>query len=343
MGSGQASLIWTANRACPIVVGCLDIKRNRLDNNEAQTMNQAVTDHRRDLLPSLGILVAAVMWGVFWIPVRGVERAGIDAGWTSVLIFAVSALALSPLVAYRWRVMVSGAGHIMVAGFLSGLAFALYTVALNLTDVVRVILLFYMTPLWSTLLGVFVLKEALTVNRVVGLLLAFSGLMIVLGVGYRFPVPSNLGDWLALLSGMVWSFASVKLFQGGAEMLLEKVFLFVFFALVCSVVLVMLPLGHEGVVPGPQMLEAAWIWLLVIAVLMFPMTFLTIWPTTLLSPGRVGMLLMADVVAGVVSAAMLTDETFGYRELIGTVLIVSAGIVEVARQQTIESRSKTTV
>ena len=36
---------------------------------------------------------------------------------------------------------------------------------LNLTDVVRAILLFYMSPLWSTLLGVLVLKEQLTVNR----------------------------------------------------------------------------------------------------------------------------------------------------------------------------------
>jgi drug/metabolite transporter (DMT)-like permease len=70
---------------------------------------------------------------------------------------------------------------------------------------------------------------------------------------------------------------------------------------------------------------------------MLPMTFLTIWPTTLLSPGRVGMLLMADVVAGVISAAILTDEAFGYRELTGTLLIVSAGIVEVIRQQTIKS------
>jgi len=49
------------------------------------------------------------------------------------------------------------------------------------------------------------------------------------------------------------------------------------------------------------------------------------------------MLLMADVVAGVISAAILTEEAFGYRELTGTLLIVSAGIVEVIRQQTIES------
>lgn len=236
--------------------------------------------------------------------------------------------------------MASRGGSILLAGFLSGLAFALYTIALNLTDVVRVILLFYMTPLWSTLLGIFVLKEKLTANRVIGLMLAFSGLMIVLGAGYQFPVPSNLGDWLALTSGLVWSFASVRLFQGGAEMLLEKVFLFVFFALLCSLLFAILPLGHETSMPDPNLLRDAWVWMFVIAILMLPMTFLTIWPTTLLSPGRVGMLLLADVVAGVVSAAILTEETFGYRELTGTVLIVSAGIVEVMRQQKIEPYSR---
>lgn len=303
-------------------------------------MISTTASKRQDLLPSLGILIAAIMWGVFWIPVRQVENAGIDAVWTSVLIFAVSAVTFFPMIVYRWKLMASRGGSILLAGFLSGLAFALYTIALNLTDVVRVILLFYMTPLWSTLLGIFVLKEKLTANRVIGLMLAFSGLMIVLGAGYQFPVPSNLGDWLALTSGLVWSFASVRLFQGGAEMLLEKVFLFVFFALLCSLLFAILPLGHETSMPDPNLLRDAWVWMFVIAILMLPMTFLTIWPTTLLSPGRVGMLLLADVVGGVVSAAILTEETFGYRELTGTVLIVSAGIVEVMRQQKIEPYSR---
>ena len=300
-------------------------------------MINVTANKRKDLLPSLGILIAAIMWGVFWIPVRGVESSGIDAAWTSVVIFSASTITFFPIVVIRWKIMVKGARSILMAGFLSGLAFALYTIALNLTDVVRVILLFYMTPLWSTLLGVFILKEKLTINRVAGLILAFSGLMVVLGAGYQFPVPSGLGDWLALLSGLIWSFASVRLFQGGAEMLLEKVFLFVFFALLCSILFALLPFGHEISIPDPNLLREVWVWVLVIAILMLPMTFLTIWPTTLLSPGRVGMLLMADVVAGVISAAILTEEAFGYRELTGTLLIVSAGIVEVIRQQTIKS------
>jgi drug/metabolite transporter (DMT)-like permease len=68
---------------------------------------------------------------------------------------------------------------------------------------------------------------------------------------------------------------------------------------------------------------------------MLPITYLTIWPATVLSPGRVGMLLMVEVIVGVVSAAILTDEQFGVRELAGTVLIISAGVVEVLRQQKI--------
>ena len=296
-------------------------------------MTASAGSRRTDLLPSLGILAAAVMWGIFWIPVREVQSAGIDAAWTSVLIFAISTLTLLPVVACRWRHLASHARRLWVAGLLSGLAIALYTVSLNLTDVVRAILLFYLTPLWSTLLGVVVLRETLTVNRVIGLALALGGLMVVLGAGYRFPVPSTVGDWLALASGLVWSFASVKLYQGGTEALLEKVFLFVFFAFLSSALLLLLPLEQSASTPSLAMLRDAWGWMLVIAVLMLPMTFLTIWPATILSPARVGMLLLADAVSGVASAAMLTEETFGLRELIGTVLIVSAGIVEVARPQ----------
>ena len=61
---------------------------------------------------------------------------------------------------------------------------------------------------------------------------------------------------------------------------------------------------------------------------MLPATFLTIWPPTLLSPGRAGILFSFEIVVGVVSAAALTTEPFGIRELVGTLLIVGATLVE---------------
>ena len=73
-----------------------------------------------------------------------------------------------------------------------------------------------------------------------------------------------------------------------------------------------------------------------IASSMMPITYLTIWPTTLPGPGGVGMLLMVGVIGGVASAAILSDDQFDLRELAGTVLIISAGVVEVLRQQKID-------
>ena len=292
---------------------------------------------RSDLLPSVALAFGAALWGLYWIPIRGIEQAGVAAFWTGPTIFAVSTIAFVPLLILRFRNYVAHWRHILLPGLLAGFAFALYIASLNLTDVVRAILLFYLSPLWSTLLGMLMLQERLTVNRVVALLLAFCGLYIVLVVDNGLPWPSNTGDWFALLSGLCWSIASVKLFQDGARMVLEKVITFVVCALFMSLLLVLWQQGDFSGAPDVATLLAGWQWILLIAVLMLPITWLTIWPTTLLSPGRVGMLLLCEVLVGVTSAALLLDEPFGLRELSGAVLIVSAGVVEVVRQQTVDN------
>jgi drug/metabolite transporter (DMT)-like permease len=290
---------------------------------------------RGDLIPSIAIAVGAAFWGLYWIPIHGIEQAGVHAFWTGPVIFGASSLLFIPIILLRMHIFIAHWRSILIPGLLTGFAFALYIASLNLTDVVRAILLFYMSPLWSTLLGILVLKERLTTNRVVALLLAFGGLYIVLVVDSGLPVPRNSGDWFALLSGLFWSVGSVKLFQGGAHLILEKVTVFVIFALLMSLLLVIWHQGNLSGMPEISNLENAWYWVLIIALSMLPITYLTIWPATVLSPGRVGMLLMVEVIVGVVSAAILTDEQFGVRELAGTVLIISAGVVEVLRQQKI--------
>jgi drug/metabolite transporter (DMT)-like permease len=288
---------------------------------------------RSDLLPSVGLACGAALWGLYWIPIRGIEQAGVAAFWTGPVIFAASTLLFIPLMVLRFRIYIANWRHILLPGLLAGFAFALYIASLNLTDVVRAILLFYMSPLWSTLLGILMLQERLTGNRMAALVLAFCGLYIVLVVENGLPWPRNTGDWFALLSGLCWSIATVKLFQDGARLVLEKVITFVVCALFMSLLLVLWQQGDLNGMPDVASLRAGWYWILLVAVLMLPITWLTIWPATLLSPGRVGMLLLAEVLVGVISAALLLDEPFGIRELAGAVLIVSAGVVEVMRRQ----------
>ncbi len=79
-------------------------------------------------------------------------------------------------------------------------------------------------------------------------------------------------------------------------------------------------------------LDSVWlaIWLFLISLAMFvPTTYFLLWSTQILNPGRVGILLMSEVVVGSVSAALLSGEPFGWREAIGALLIVGAGFIEV--------------
>jgi drug/metabolite transporter (DMT)-like permease len=292
---------------------------------------------RPDLLPSMGIAFGSALWGLFWIPVRAIEEAGISASWTGPTIFVCAVVVFLPFAIWHWQnFLASDFGFWMACGF-AGIAFTLYAISFTLTDVVRAMLLFYMSPIWSTLLGILFLGERLALNRVLAIALGLGGLAVVLGGGDGFPWPRQIGDWFALGSGLCWSIASVHFFRGGATLILEKTFGFAICALGASVVLALLPLEIESAFPDVASLRQVWEWLVIVTAFLLPAFYLTIWPTTILSPARVGILFMFEAIAGVGSAAVLTEEPFGVREIVGTLLILSAGITEVIRPQSVMS------
>ena len=96
-------------------------------------------------------------------------------------------------------------------------------------------------------------------------------------------------------------------------------------------ILFLLPEAAAGPAPSLDALASAAPLTVVLAALVYlPSISLILWGATHLDPGRVGLLLMSEVVVGVASAAALTDEPFGLREILGTGLILSAALVEVA-------------
>ena len=287
--------------------------------------------NKQQLLPSLGIIFSAVLWGLFWIPVRAIEQAGVSALWTGPVLFASVVVLLLPFALIRWRTFYRVGPDLILTGILTGTAFALYAISFNLTDVVHALLLFYISPVWSTLLGLIFLNERLNINRIAALILGLSGLIVVLGDGVSFPWPKQTGDWFALASGLCWSLASVRLFQGGSTFIFEKTFAFIGGSFVVGSILALLPLGLENTTPDLSSLQQSSVWIICVALFLLPTTWLTIWPTTLLSPARIGILFMTEAIVGIGSAAWLTDEPFALREITGTALIIGAGLVEVLR------------
>ena len=284
---------------------------------------------KTETIASIGLVVGGALWGLYWLPLRALEDLGLPGGWAGLVVYGGAVLGMLALLATgRFPVPKIG-GNLILCGLLTGAAFSCYSTSLTLTEVVRAILLFYLTPVWGTLLGLMFLGERLTLTRVLALLLAFAGLLVVLGAGDTVPLPRNMGDWLALMSGMFWALGSLRIYQSGNITPFDQVFAFVFGSFfVTSLTMLIAPdLFATGGSAGHALRQLPWGLLMALYVL--PMLFLTIWPASLLTPGRVGVLLMSDVIVGVFSAAALAGEPFGWRETAGSILIIAAAVVEV--------------
>ena len=163
------------------------------------------------ILAKAACLFAGAIWGIFWIPLRAINEAGIDGLWSSAIWFAIPAIILLPIALHRWRSIKSGGLQLQFTALLAGMALLFYTLAFFYTDVIRAMLLFYLTPIWSTLLAAVVLGENISITRIIAICLAVLGMLIIFGLGLNFPIPRNLGDWMDICSGIIWALAVVRI------------------------------------------------------------------------------------------------------------------------------------
>lgn len=285
-----------------------------------------------DLLPSLAIVVTGLLWGSYWIPLRELDAVGLAGPWATLAPVAAGAALLAPVAVARWRRLVAGGWPLIGMGLLCGASFSLYSNALLMTEIITVILLFYLTPVWATLLARVFLGQPITAIRILTILLGIGGMAIVLGVDDRIPLPRGLGDWLGLISGIAWALASVIIRKRGHIAAIDNTIAFLAGSTLAAVALplVAMPAAVAAFDPLALPLAKTALWLaLTTLVWAVPTMVLMMWGAQRLDPGRVGILLMSEVLVGAASAAVLTDEPFGARQLIGGGLIVAAALIDV--------------
>jgi len=278
-----------------------------------------------DGIASLSIAFSGAFWGLWWIPLRQIEHQGLSGNWANLVLYAAATVVLLPIVLLRPRPTGQDIWRLVVIGVLSGLGFALWNNALLYGAVVRVTLLFYLSPVWATLLGVLLLGDSLGALRLLSILLGLAGASMVLKFEGMLPVPRDLAEWSGLASGIAFALLAVYVRKSRDVGALEKTFANQLFAVpFAGLFLFLLP------APAPSFaaLISSLPLILVSCVWLVPVMFLILWGAGRLDPGRVSILLLFEVVASATSAALLTDEPFGWREVAGCMLILGAGLVE---------------
>jgi drug/metabolite transporter (DMT)-like permease len=191
----------------------------------------------------------------------------------------------------------------------------------------RAMLLFYLTPIWATILARIFLGDLITPSRVIAMLLAILGMLTIFGLGTRFPIPQNIGDWLGIGSGFLWAVAMVRIRMSESHSAIELTAGFFQWSLIFSAGAAFL-LAPSQIPRIEQVLPALPLLLIFMALLVLPGTYASLWGPKYLSPGVVGLLFMTEIIVGAISVALLAGEPFGIRELMGVLLIAGASMLE---------------
>ncbi len=160
-------------------------------------------------MPVFALLLAASLWGMTWIPYREFHASGLDGLSIVLLAYGAAALAWAPGL-WRGRQTLTGAGRdvawLMLTAGVSNLAFALSMIH---GDVIRAMLLFYLSPMWGVLGGALLLGERLTRRRVTGLLAALSGGVFIFGQEAFAGSPLAWIDLVAVAAGFFFALGNI--------------------------------------------------------------------------------------------------------------------------------------
>jgi len=244
--------------------------------------------------------------------------------WTTIGFVIPLAFLLPAAIRRRHRILLA-LRDLGNAGFWLALGIALYVEGVTRGEVARVILLFYLTPVWSTLLARIVLGDAITRRRFVTMVLGVAGMLVIFGAEGGYPVPRSSADWMGLVAGFAWGVALVFSRREKPQPLFDR--LFVHFVFLGPVFFCVTLLPGGGSPPNFELTSSAELlgWAVALALgWMLPVLWLTSVGASQVPPGRFAILLMFEVVVGLTTAALLTEERLAPREYIGALLILSA-------------------
>ncbi len=280
--------------------------------------------------PEIIVAMAAAIWGLFWVPLTVFESQGLAPAWVILSQFVAPLIFLAPFAMRRFRLgRPTGIGR-YGTGLLVGGAVVMYCESLLITNVVRALILFYAMPAWGTLVEVGLMGRRFTLWRGLSLVLGLSGLATILGLGASFTSAVNIGDLMALVSGILFTFGAMQVRQSSDIEVFEQVFAFFFFGTMTALAFSLLPLTAPGRPPALEKIVALAPWIVLMAVgILIPAMWGLYWGSRFVDPGRLGILLQLEAVVGIGSAALFAGEPFGAREAVGAALVVSAGVVEV--------------
>ena len=287
-------------------------------------MLQILSRQHSQRTASIMVFAASSMWGLLWVPMRLTESMGVAPLWVQFWFTTMPALFLAGLYAPSLLRQRAFWPVYLISGMCIGMGYTLYAVGLLVGSVSKTTVLFYLTPIWSTLLGMVFLGENPGIRRWAAIAMATLGCCLVMRIN---PIEMQLEkvDLLGLLSGVFWGMGTVALRKfPEADYKNATMAQYVCGTLITgAAILVLGTHTPELAATGKAALMGA-----VFGILVFMSTFmLIIRIMQYMSPGRVGILMLSEALVAVISAMLFLGELLSFAQWIGVLVILSAGVI----------------
>ncbi|OIP96447.1 MAG: hypothetical protein AUK56_01960 [Thiomicrospira sp. CG2_30_44_34] len=277
------------------------------------------------------LFVASILWGLTWLPLKFLHEQGFHG---IALTFYVYLVLLAMMLPWLWRQrqhLLSDWRMLLAVALLGGGAQLAFNTALIYGEVIRVMVLFYLVPLWGVLGGRIFLKERIDGMRWLGVGLSIVGAFLVVGGMNAWIAPPSWIDVIALLSGFLFAMNNIAFrLSPNVSVYSKLAFMFIGAVVLSSLFIV---IGDE---PSWQVevTSQAWLYLtLYAAIWMLAANLGTQWAVTHMEAGRSSIIVIFELVTAVVSASIILGETMSPNEMVGGILIVLAAFLEARREQ----------
>ncbi|HEX7605415.1 MAG TPA: DMT family transporter [Usitatibacter sp.] len=275
--------------------------------------------------PTMALLAGAATWGVLWYPYRLLASAGLDGIWSTILTYGLALVAGVAIFPRAARSLAGAPPMTLLMAAAIGWSNLAYVLAVLDGEVMRVLLLFYLAPLWTVPIARLLLREKAGAADLGVMALAFGGAMVMLWkpeIGIAWPLAK--AEWLGLAAGFLFALGNVlvrRLQEVGDAA--KSIAIWVGVTLACLVHLPMSPMGARAAL---QLGADHGVMIAGIAAALIAMSLAFQYGLTRLPANRAIVILLFELVVAAVAAYLLAGEVMGPREWLGGSLIVAASL-----------------
>ena len=275
-------------------------------------------------LPIFSLLFGAFVWGIIWYPYRLMANAGVSGIYSSFYVFILTiAIALPYFFIAKKKVPISSKDFWLLA-LVAGYTNISYVLAVIDGEVVRVMLLFYLSPVWTIFLAHFILNEDTQKRHYIAVFISLIGAFIMFWEpGYLIHLDSK-SDWLALSSGLGFAITNVMTRKHEHMTVNQKALAIWLGVIVVAMICIMFDKNALPTLDFFRPVDAAI--MMAIALSLFLSTLLVQFGVTQIKAVEASSFFLFEIVVAAISSYFLVGESIAFNEWLGGIFII-AGVI----------------